>query len=300
MNFLLIGVCVVSGWLLQRSHLVPKDAHRGVNLWIIYVALPSVAMAYVPSIKWSGELSFAILMPFIVWTGGLVFLRAVSAKLRIDKKTFAALALTAGLGNTSFVGFPLTHAYFGEEGLRVAVVCDQLTFVALSTVGLLTAMSASEMGKPKPTILVKKLFQFPPFLGFVAALILPHIFDVAPAVPLFEKLGGTLIPLALFSVGLQLRLSDWKSDVRLLSVGLGYKLVIAPAIMVCIILTAPVSGVVVRTTVFEAAMAPMITSAILAAEYQLNPRLTTLMVSVGIPLSFATTFLWWLIVSHVL
>ena len=300
MNFLLIVVCIASGWLLKKANLVPNDAHRGINLWIIYVSLPSVAMAYIPSIKWSGEVAFAILMPFIVWTGGWIFLHAISAKLRFDKKTFAALALTAGLGNTSFIGFPLTHAYFGEEGLRVAVVCDQLTFVALSTVGLLAAMSASEIGTSKKRILLKKLFQFPPFLAFLAALTLPHLLNVAPATPLFEKLGGTLIPLALFSVGLQLRFSDWKSEWRLLSVGLGYKLVIAPTLMLCIILVAPVSGVVVRTTVFEAAMAPMITSAILAAEYQLNPRLTTLMVSVGIPLSFATTFLWWLIVSHIL
>ena len=300
MNFLLIVVCIASGWLLKKSNLVSGDAHKGINLWIIYVSLPSVAMAYIPSVAWSGEVIFAILMPFIVWTGGWLFLRAFAAKLRIDKKTFAALALTAGLGNTSFVGFPLTHAYFGEEGLRVAVVCDQLTFVALSTVGLLMAMSASHSGVLDKGVIVKRLFQFPPFLGFLAALILPHVVNLAPAVPLFEKLGGTLIPLALFSVGLQLRLSDWKHEWKLLTVGLGYKLVIAPAIMLCIILGAPASGIVVKTTVFEAAMAPMITSAILAAEYQLNPRLTSLMVSVGIPVSFATTFLWWMIVSRVL
>ena len=44
----------------------------------------------------------------------------------------------------------------------------------------------------------------------------------------------------------------------------------------------------------------MITPAILAGEYQLNPRLSNLMVSVGIILSIATTGLWSLILRILL
>jgi predicted permease len=47
-------------------------------------------------------------------------------------------------------------------------------------------------------------------------------------------------------------------------------------------------------------MAPMVTSAILAAEYRLNARLANLMVSVGILLSIATTGLWWFILRTIL
>jgi malate permease and related proteins len=45
--------------------------------------------------------------------------------------------------------------------------------------------------------------------------------------------------------------------------------------------------------VFEAAMAPMIGGAVVAAQHRLDPELTTLMVGVGIPLSFLTLPLWW-------
>jgi predicted permease len=61
-----------------------------------------------------------------------------------------------------------------------------------------------------------------------------------------------------------------------------------------------VKGIVAQTSVFEAAMAPMVTSAILAAEYRLNSRLANLMVSVGLLLSLATTGFWWFILRAML
>ena len=48
-----------------------------------------------------------------------------------------------------------------------------------------------------------------------------------------------------------------------------------------------------QVAVFEAAMAPMIGGAIVAAQHRLDPDLTTLMVGIGIPLSFLTVPLWW-------
>jgi malate permease and related proteins len=49
----------------------------------------------------------------------------------------------------------------------------------------------------------------------------------------------------------------------------------------------------IQVTLFEAAMPPMIVSAIVAAEHDLDPPLATLMVAVGIPLSFLTLTGWW-------
>jgi predicted permease len=46
-------------------------------------------------------------------------------------------------------------------------------------------------------------------------------------------------------------------------------------------------------TVFEAAMAPMIGASIVAIDHELDPPLVTLMVGLGIPLSFVTLPVWW-------
>jgi hypothetical protein len=51
-------------------------------------------------------------------------------------------------------------------------------------------------------------------------------------------------------------------------------------------------GSVLQVTIFEAAMAPMIGGAIVAMDHGLNPRLVTLMVGLGIPLSLLTAAAW--------
>jgi malate permease and related proteins len=300
MNFLLIAVCLFSGWLLRFYGSVPKNAHEGINAWILFVALPAVAFKYIPTITWGAELLLPILMPVIVWIGAWLVFSFTPAGKRNDPATRGVLILTAGLGNTSFVGFPLTQAYFGDAGLRIAVVCDQMTFVLLSTVGVVTAMHAAHNGSAAFSIIAKRLVRFPPFLAFIAALLVPHVVDLSPIKPLLDVLAMTLVPLALFSVGLQLRLSEWKSEIESLSVGLGYKMVVAPALVTIAALIFSAKGIAAQTGIFEASMAPMITSAILAQQYNLNPRLANLMASVGILVSLLTTFGWWYIIQRLI
>jgi predicted permease len=59
------------------------------------------------------------------------------------------------------------------------------------------------------------------------------------------------------------------------------------------------TGPITRITIFEAAMAPQIGAAIVAMEHKLDPPLVTLMVGIGIPLSFLTLPLWWYVLQHV-
>jgi len=111
---------------------------------------------------------------------------------------------------------------------------------------------------------------------------------------LLKRLGATLVPLALVSVGFQLRLSQMHGRVPQLALGLAFKLVIGPALV--LLMYAGVigaRGTVIQVTVFEAAMGPMIGAAIVAMDHDLDPALVTLMVGIGIPLSFVTLPAWW-------
>jgi malate permease and related proteins len=306
MNFVLIALCLIAGLVLRFFRILPENAHRGINAWILYIALPSMALLYIPAIHWGTALILPAAMPLVVWAGAWLLLRLFARRLTTDPGTHAALLLTAGLGNTSFIGFPLTEAYFGQEGLRVAVICDQVNFIVLSSLGVMTALKAfhasgaadsgvAASGATKRGVL-GTLLRFPPFPATIAALVLPRFVDFAPIDPLLTRLAGTLVPLALFSVGLQIHFSDWRRELPCLLPGLAYKLLIAPALIFGTALLFRVKGMAGQASVMEAAMAPMITSAILASEYGLNPRLSSLMVSVGTLVSLATTSIWFLII----
>ena len=59
-------------------------------------------------------------------------------------------------------------------------------------------------------------------------------------------------------------------------------------------------GIIPQIGVFEASVAPMITAAVIADQYQLNPKLANLMVGTGIMLSFLTTGLWYLVLQYLI
>jgi predicted permease len=294
----LIGVCISAGLLLRAFKLIPDNAHRGINTWIIYLAIPAVALKYIPAVKWSSDLLLPAVMPLIVWTGSWLVFKLYSLKFPVSSVTRAALTLTAGLGNTSFVGFPLIQAYYGEHAISVAVICDQITFVLMATFGAAMAMRAAGNKQTDTKSVILKLVQFPPFIAFMLALILPRFFDLSPLNPFLEKIAVTLVPLALFTVGLQLNFNGWRGELKLLLPGLGYKLIVAPLMVAGVAFVFHARGIVPQISVFEAAMAPMITAAVIADQYQLNPKLANLMVGTGILLSFITTGLWWLALQY--
>jgi predicted permease len=107
-----------------------------------------------------------------------------------------------------------------------------------------------------------------------------------------------MVPIALVSVGYRLQLSHVGGKLHPLIVGLLFKLVVGPALILLIfagILRA--GGQILSVTVFEAAMGPMIGASIVAMDHELDPPLVTMMVGLGIPLSFLTVPAWWHLLS---
>jgi predicted permease len=77
---------------------------------------------------------------------------------------------------------------------------------------------------------------------------------------------------------------------------LAWKLGLAPLMIYAIGMSLHISAPIFSITLLQAAMAPMVTAAILAEQGELNPPLANMMVGLGILLSFITVPLWNLIV----
>jgi predicted permease len=104
----------------------------------------------------------------------------------------------------------------------------------------------------------------------------------------FTPIGATLTPLALFSVGLQFKFHLGEKQLSALGLGLGWKLLLAPLACWLLGTAAGVGGLALTVGVLQAAMAPMISAAILADEYKLEPTLANTILGAGIVLSLAT------------
>ena len=303
MNFILIFICIAAGVILSRLKLLPENAHKGVNAWVLYVAIPALALRFIPSVEWSYHILVSILGPIVVWVGAWLFVQIYDRKRKLPIGSRVALLVTCGLGNTSFIGFPLISAFYGESEIKHAVLFDQTTFLLFSTVCVIAIMKASSSGtngiekgsRINALDIIKKVFTFPPLVACIVALILPLFIDISPINPFLDKLVATVSPMALFSIGLQLKLKGIKQEWRLITAGLTYKLILAPALVFLLVLAMGTTGNLARITIFEASMSSHITASLLASQYDMNPRYCSLIVGIGILASLITSTCWFLI-----
>ncbi|MBF5043050.1 AEC family transporter [Aggregicoccus sp. 17bor-14] len=291
----LLGGCLLLGALARRSARFPANTPLALNAFVMNVALPALVLNVVHALHVRPALLAAAAAPWGVFFGSLLLVRLTGARLGLSPQSQAALALTAGLGNTSFVGLPMAEALLGPKGVEVAVVVDQLgSFLALATVASAVAARASSGGGSGREVL-RRVLTFPSFIALVLAFATHAFAYPAWLDTSLARLGALLTPLALFSVGFSLRLSGLSAHRSALAVGLGYKMLLAPLVTALLFRLLP-SGdpVLAEATVLQVGTAPMVSAALLAAERRLDPELATRMVGLGIPLSLlsAPALLW--------
>ncbi|MBW8359843.1 MAG: AEC family transporter [Weeksellaceae bacterium] len=299
-SLILLFLCLILGIILTRNKLFPEHGHLALNAFVINISLSALSLYYIPKITLNLQVVFPVAVAWLNILLAIAFFGFLGKKFRWSKSVIGALIMCAGFGNTSFVGIPVIQALFGDSGLKTVMLVDQPgSFVALSTVGIAVANLYSGT-RTSVADLLKKIIRFPPFIAFTVAVLL-NLMNVEVSQSLnevFKILGATTVPLALVSVGSQLRWQKPDHDSKPLFWGLFFKLIIFPAgIFVLYFMILEQRSELVRISFMESAMAPMITAAIIASAHRLEPRLCNLMIGVGIPLSFLTLFFWYVVMQ---
>jgi hypothetical protein len=301
-NLFLIFAYFLIGIGFKKLKWMPIHLSHYLNQFVIYFALPSLIFYNLPGLKLDIHLIRFLLMPWAHFILSIIFFELIGRWRGWDKKLIGCLSITAGLGNTSFVGFPIIEALYGSEGIKYALVIDQGgSFPIVSTLGIIAASyySSSTDSDHLVSSIFKKILLFPPFVASVIALFLlfNQINFPSSVSIIFKILSMCLTPAALISVGLRLRLDQILDEIRYLSVGLGFKLILVPLFVVLTFSELDIDSLGRQVLIMEAAMAPMITGTILATNYGLRPRLASAMIGLGIPLSFITLTFWYFLIS---
>lgn len=290
---------IAAGWALRRARPSERD-FVAINRFIVWFSLPATVLLAIHGLAWDPSDWIPVSMSWIVFLVGAGLLTLLGRLRGWSSSTTGALVMTAALGNTSFVGFPLLRALEGERAIATGILCDQPgSFMVLATLGVFSASYFSS-GRSSIAAMLARFLRFPPIWALLLALLLRPFPLPAPAVWVLGWGLKTLIPLALISVGGQLRFDRaiFRRESASAVYGLLYKLVLAPLLMTVLLVgILHKDGEMVRVTILEAAMGPMITGAIVADEYGLDPDLCTLMVSVGTPLCLLTVPIWWKILT---
>lgn len=292
MNSLLI-ICLLTGVIVRRYLPFPEQIVPSINWWLITIALPCVILTLIPHTDFNRNTLFPIVGMWVVFAGALLLSLLMGWLFNWSREVTGVVILVAGIGNTSFMGFPIISGYYGAEGLKLAVIADQPgSFIILSTVGLIV-MAVCSGQSPTLNMVLKKIITFPPLIALVLSLLLKMFGGLPTFIEQpFSQIGATMTPLALFSVGLQIALRPPHGTVIPLITGLLWKLVLAPLAILLLARALHLAPLIKDVTVLQGGMAPMIAASILAQRAGLKPSLATAIQGYGIIGSFITIPLW--------
>ena len=287
---------LVLGALLRVLKTLPENASEVLNKLVLNVCLPALIINVLTQLEFSASLIWVPVIAWAVMGASALVVHLLAQALKWSREVQGALQLTAVLGNTAFLGYPLCRAYLGADSLGTAVLYDQLgSFLVFASFGLWVSASYSGASTPGVAATIKRIITFPAFIALVIGLTLNY-FDLAlprPVFALLADLSGLLVPLAMLAVGLNFSLVPPAGQISPLMLGLGIKMFLAPLIALGLaqwLLDRPALQVVA----LEAAMPPMVTAAALAANAKLAPKLAAAMAGFGILLSM----LWLPLLFH--
>lgn len=290
---LTVVLLLAVGVALARVPGLPANMARALDVFVIWVALPGLVIALVPTL----ELSAGTVVPVAVAWGTLaisaVAVLALSRAAGWSRRTTGTLLLVVPLGNTSFLGIPAVEALLGVEHLPYAIVYDQLgSFLALTTYGAIVAGRYGAASRPSLAGTIRKVAAFPPFLALVAAVVM-----IATGVPdvladLAGRVGATVTPLAMIAVGMRVGVPRLDASFAPLASGLVLRLAALPAAAYGVMLAVAGTGLAWETSVLEAGMPPMVTASVIAIDAGLDERLAANLVGVGVLTAMVTLPAW--------
>jgi len=289
-TLLLVLLMFAAGNLLARLGIFEDTAADVINRFVVYVSLPALVLHAVPKLHWDPSLIVLVAVPWATLGLGVTACLAASRALRWPRPVEGALLLCAPLGNTSFLGLPLLAAVRGPEAIQYGLIYDQAgSFLILSTYGLIVLARYSGDAPPTAAGMFRRVLLFPPFIALVLALLplpRPEALDTVLA-----RIGDTLAPLAMFAVGMRLRLRP-PPERSALVLGIAIKMLLLPACTYAVLKLLGLQGLAVDVAILESAMPAMLTAAALASMAGLAPQLCAALAGYGIVLSFLLVPLW--------
>ena len=218
---------------------------------------------------------------FILMLGMLTFL--LGRLLKLERPALVAIVITTMFANNGNYGLPLVSFAFGEQALPYAGIYFATTTLLFYTLGVFLA----SLGHMTFREAIGGLFRIPTMYAVLLG-ILVNIWNIQIPIPVarsVELAAGGTVPLMLILLGLQLTQVELSSSQRAMQLSVALRLVIAPLAALLFAAMFGLQGATRQASVTQASMPSMVSTTVLAAEYNLDSKLVTAVVFVSTLLS---------------
>jgi len=297
-NILLpFGLIILAGVVFRRirpSGMEAAAVSQAINSVVLNLFLPALCI----KTMYHSSVDFDVLrVPGIAWITTLAALLLAAGiysllgrKVRLLPQEKGVILLAAAFGNVTYLGLPVLTGLFGRDAARYALYYDLLaTTPLLWFVGATIASRYGGVEKYGFLAALKTIATLPPVWGIIAGIALNLTGITLPPflASTLDMLGGLVVPLMIFSIGLALTFPK-VAHAYIVLPAVVIKLFVSPAISFLAAKTFGLSGIPLTATVLEGAMPSMVLTLLVASRYKLDISLAAFMIVVTTILSFVT------------
>ncbi|HBL11682.1 MAG TPA: transporter [Cyanobacteria bacterium UBA11162] len=291
--YLQLGGGVLVGWVLGRS--LPRWLPEWIAQFLFWIGVPISIIGFLRKADLSGTIWIA---PIVAWVAILLgagfawlWLKAgwywgkealiLSNPKSWNKATEGSFFLTSMVGNTGYLGFPVSLALVGEKYFGWALFYDMLGTVP-GAYGL-GVLLAARFGQG--TEGYAPLFQAIAINPGLWSLGFGLVFRQVPLPSLVEQgligFAWSAIALSLILIGMRLsQLASW-NKLRQAAMSLGIKMLLVPLVLGMVLLQFGMTGKPQLVMVLQMGMPPAFATLVLAEVFDLDRELAVTALAVG-------------------
>lgn len=294
-----LGGLVLVGFILGRK--LPVTVPTRLGQFLFWVGVPISIVSFLRQSSLSGQIWIApaiaylaiLLGAFLAWLG--IKAQAYFRKTVPQQSTQASLILAATLGNTGYLGFPITLAILGKEYFAWALFYDLLgSFPGTYGLGVLLAArfggDVQNHWQTARAILINPALWSFGFGLLVQKATIPTVVEFC-----LEKLAWISVALSLVLIGMRLGLlKSWRSLPQA-GMSLGIKMLLVPLILGSILPLFGLTGSTAKVILLQMAMPPAFGTLVIAETFNLDRDLAVTALAAGVIVLLVTLPIWlWL------
>lgn len=201
---------VLCGYAAVRSRLLPTEAIPGLNVFVLYLALPAMLFRFAANTPIASLMDAGTALIYLLCALAMLALAVVTThRGRIGWNDASFGALVAAFPNSGFLGVPLLVAMLGQRAAAPSIVALSIDMVLTSSLCIATSRLDRHTGQAAGATFVQALqgmalnpLPWSIFLGSLSsgmALVPPE-----PILQVVTMLAQSASPVALFTLGCML------------------------------------------------------------------------------------------------
>lgn len=286
-NVVPLSIMITIGVVLQRSFKLDIRTLAKLNF---YFFSPAVLFTMLYESTFTAEIAFQVILFFFIFYLLLVAVVELFIRLRgIRGGMRSAMRNSVIFYNSANFAIPLNQLVFASNPFTMSIQLIIMVFQSIlpNTLGIYV-INASRMSVKEA---LKVVFSFPAVYVVPLALILKML-EVPIPQPIYtpiEYISQAFIATALLTLGAQLGNMKWSvSKLDLLSVSVGLRLLVSPAIGFLVVWMLGFDGLMAQALVLSCAVPTSLSSMLLAVEFDNEPDFASQAVFMSTVMSIVT------------